>query len=133
MINCSGAGFDLRRQAPPVLAGLLAAGRARPDELGLGLDVTDDGALLDAEGGSSGRLYVVGSLRKGVEWEAIGITEIRDHSGAIARRIVAAGERQEPAAAASQPRRRGADRVGGGVMAAPDLPRTTSTRRRPAR
>jgi uncharacterized NAD(P)/FAD-binding protein YdhS len=98
VINCSGAGFDLRRQAPPVLAGLLAAGRARPDDLGLGLDVTQDGALLDAEGGSSERLYVVGSLRKGVEWEAIGITEIRDHSGAIARRIVAAGERREPAA-----------------------------------
>jgi uncharacterized NAD(P)/FAD-binding protein YdhS len=95
VINCSGAGCDLRRQAPPVLAGLLAAGRARPDELGLGLDVADDGALLDAEGLRSERLYAIGSLRKGVEWEAIGITEIRDHSGAVARQIVAAGEREE--------------------------------------
>ena len=84
MINCSGAGYDLRRQAPPVLAGLLAAGRARPDELGLGLDVADDGAAARRRGraprsGSSRR-----RLRKGVEWEAIGITEIRDHSGAVA-------------------------------------------------
>jgi uncharacterized NAD(P)/FAD-binding protein YdhS len=97
VINCSGAGCDLRRQAPPVLAGLLAAGSARPDELGLGLDVAADGALLDADGVPSERLFAIGSLRKGVEWEAIGITEIRDHSGAVARRIVAAGERAEPA------------------------------------
>jgi uncharacterized NAD(P)/FAD-binding protein YdhS len=96
VINCSGAGCDLRRQAPPLLAGLLAAGRARPDELGLGLDVAEDGALLDAEGLPSERLFAVGALRKGVEWEAIGITEIRDHSGAVARQIVTAGEREEP-------------------------------------
>jgi uncharacterized NAD(P)/FAD-binding protein YdhS len=94
VINCSGAGFDLRRQAPPVLAGLLAAGRARPDALGLGLDVGEGGALLDAEGLPSERIFAIGSLRKGVEWEAIGITEIRDHSGAVARRIVAAGDRE---------------------------------------
>ncbi|HVW48064.1 MAG TPA: FAD/NAD(P)-binding protein [Solirubrobacterales bacterium] len=95
VINCSGAGYDLRRQAPPVLAGLLATGRARPDELGLGLDVDEDGALLDREGLPSERLFAVGSLRKGVEWESIGITEIRDHSGAIARKIVRTGETEE--------------------------------------
>jgi uncharacterized NAD(P)/FAD-binding protein YdhS len=95
VINCSGAGCDLRRQAPPLLAGLLAAGRARPDELGLGLDVDEDGALLDTEGLPSERLFAVGSLRKGVEWEAIGITEIRDHSGAVARQIVKTGETEE--------------------------------------
>jgi uncharacterized NAD(P)/FAD-binding protein YdhS len=95
VIDCSGAGYDLRRQAPPVLAGLLAAGRARPDELGLGLDVATDGRVLDAEGVPSDRLFAVGALRKGVEWEAIGITEIRDHAGAIARRIVRTGETEE--------------------------------------
>jgi uncharacterized NAD(P)/FAD-binding protein YdhS len=95
VINCAGAGYDLRREAPPVLAGLLSAGSARPDELGLGLDVDDHGALLDREGVPSERLFAIGSLRKGVEWEAIGITEIRDHSGAVARRIVRTGETEE--------------------------------------
>jgi uncharacterized NAD(P)/FAD-binding protein YdhS len=95
VINCSGAGTDLSRQAPPLLEGLIAAGRARPDELGLGLDVSPDGALLDADGVGSERIFVVGSLRKGVEWEAIGITEIRDHSGAVARQIVRTGETEE--------------------------------------
>jgi len=93
IVNCSGAGCDLRRDAPPLLRSLLDAGAARPDELGLGLDVAADGALLDAEGRASERIYVVGALRKGVEWEAIGVTEIRDHSAAAAARIVAAAAR----------------------------------------
>ncbi len=95
VVNCSGAGTDLRRQAPPLLAGLLAAGLARPDALGLGLDVSEDGALLGADGEPSERLFAIGALRKGVEWEAIGITEIRDHSGAVARKIVHTGETEE--------------------------------------
>jgi uncharacterized NAD(P)/FAD-binding protein YdhS len=95
IVDCTGAGFDLRRQAPPILAGLLAAGRARADELGLGLGVAEDGALLDSEGLPSDRIFAVGAVRKGVEWEAIGITEIRDHAGAIARRIVRTGETEE--------------------------------------
>ncbi|MBS0548852.1 MAG: FAD/NAD(P)-binding protein [Proteobacteria bacterium] len=95
VINCSGAGTDLRRQAPPLLAGLISAGLARPDALGLGLDVDDDGALLGADGEPSERLFAIGSLRRGVEWEAIGITEIRDQSGAVARKIVRTGETEE--------------------------------------
>jgi uncharacterized NAD(P)/FAD-binding protein YdhS len=95
VINCSGAGTDLRRQAPPLLAGLLAAGIARPDELGLGLDVSEHGELLGADGTPSERLFAIGALRKGVEWEAIGITEIRDHSGAVARKIIRTGETEE--------------------------------------
>lgn len=95
VINCSGAGTDLRRQAPPLLAGLLAAGLARPDALGLGLDVDAGGALLGSDGEPSERLFAIGALRKGVEWEAIGITEIRDHSGAVARKIVRTGETEE--------------------------------------
>ncbi|HEY0277623.1 MAG TPA: FAD/NAD(P)-binding protein [Solirubrobacterales bacterium] len=91
VIDCSGASFDLRRDSPPLLAGLLASGRARPDQLGLGLDIDEDGALLDRDGGPSDRLFTVGALRKGVEWEAVGITEIRDHAGVVARRILGAG------------------------------------------
>jgi uncharacterized NAD(P)/FAD-binding protein YdhS len=92
IVNCTGAGHDLRRTAPPLLRGLLDAGAARPDGLGIGLDVDDEGAILTADGTPSANVFVVGALRKGVEWEAIGITEIRDHSGAIARKVVAAAE-----------------------------------------
>jgi uncharacterized NAD(P)/FAD-binding protein YdhS len=100
IINCTGAGCDLRRQAPPVLRGLLDVGAARADELGLGLDVDEGGAVLDVDGRPSERVFVVGALRKGVEWEAIGITEIRDHSGVVATRIVEFAERANQAAMA---------------------------------
>ena len=51
--------------------------------------------LLGADGTPSERIFAIGALRKGVEWEAIGITEIRDHSGAVARQIVRTGETEE--------------------------------------
>jgi uncharacterized NAD(P)/FAD-binding protein YdhS len=92
IVNCTGAGCDLRRQAPPLLQGLLDAGAAVADELGLGVEVDDHGGLLGANGSGSERIFVVGALRKGVEWEAIGVTEIRDHSGAIASRVIGLGE-----------------------------------------
>jgi uncharacterized NAD(P)/FAD-binding protein YdhS len=49
--------------------------------------------VLDAEGRASEQIYAVGALRKGVELEAIGVTEIRDHSAAVAAQIVAPGKR----------------------------------------
>lgn len=96
VINCAGAGYDVGRQAPPLIADLLERGLARPDDLALGLDVDPDGAaLIDAEGRASDRIRVVGALRKGVEWEAIGITEIRDHSAAATGAIAAAVLRRD--------------------------------------
>jgi uncharacterized NAD(P)/FAD-binding protein YdhS len=93
VINCTGAGANLARQAPPLVRDLLGSGNARPDPLGLGLDVAENGGLVDAAGRVSERLRVVGSLRKGVEWESIGVTEIRDHSEAVAAALFATVER----------------------------------------
>lgn len=95
VINCSGAGANLARLAPPLVRDLLGSGTARPDSLGLGLDVAVDGGLVDATGRVSERIRVVGSLRKGVEWEAIGVTEIRDHAQAVAAALFATVERPQ--------------------------------------
>ena len=43
VVNCTGAGADLSRQAPPLVANLLASGMARADPLALGLDVDPGG------------------------------------------------------------------------------------------
>jgi uncharacterized NAD(P)/FAD-binding protein YdhS len=93
VINCTGAGANLARLAPPLVRDLLGSGTARPDPLGLGLDVAPNGGLVDAAGRVSERVRVVGSLRKGVEWEAIGVTEIRDHAEAVASALFATVER----------------------------------------
>jgi len=93
VINCTGAGSDVTRRGPQLVASLLAAGIARPDELRLGLDVDREGRLIDSAGEASERIYVVGGLRKGVEWEATGVTEIRDQAGAVARSWAASDAR----------------------------------------
>jgi uncharacterized NAD(P)/FAD-binding protein YdhS len=90
IVNCTGAGADITRQAPPLLVQLIADGIARPDELSFGLDVEESGAVRDADGRTSSRVHVVGCLRRGAEWEAIGVTEIRDHAAEVAGRALSA-------------------------------------------
>jgi uncharacterized NAD(P)/FAD-binding protein YdhS len=90
VINCTGPGGDVNRHATPLLADLLATGTARPDRLSLGLDVEEGGRLIDASGAPVPNVHLIGCLRKGVEWEAIGITEIRDQAAATARAVLEA-------------------------------------------
>ncbi|MGV1050406.1 MAG: FAD/NAD(P)-binding protein, partial [Solirubrobacterales bacterium] len=91
VINCAGAGLNLAAQAQSPLRELLAAGSARADALGIGVDVAASGALIDVAGRASARIHVAGALRKGCEWEAIGITEIRDHAAKIAELVLGVG------------------------------------------
>ena len=87
VVNCAGASFDLRRSATPLVRELLDRGLARPGPLGLGLDVTADGSLVDAAGRASSAVSVVGPLRRGAEWETTAIPEIRAHAESLARRL----------------------------------------------
>ncbi|MDB5371088.1 MAG: hypothetical protein JWP20_2646, partial [Roseomonas sp.] len=65
------------REAAPVPA-LLRRGLARPDPLGLGLDVTGpDGTLRGADGQPVPGLRLVGALTRGALWEITAVPEIR--------------------------------------------------------
>ena len=67
---------------------LMESGYVRPDDLLLGLDVSPRGRAIDSEGKESGRISLIGSIRRGVEWESIGITELKKQAPAIARDIL---------------------------------------------
>ena len=54
-------------------------------QLGLGLDVSPEGRAIVRDGSESNRISLIGSIRRGAEWESIGITEIRVQAAAIAR------------------------------------------------
>ena len=72
------------REAPPVPA-LLEAGLARPDPLGLGLEVAGpDGTLLDAEGQPVPGLQAIGPLTRGGLWEITAVPEIRNQAALAA-------------------------------------------------
>lgn len=84
VINCTGPETDCRRIDSPLLAGLVDSGLARPDALGLGLDVNGNGALVSRGGDASRCLYTVGPARKGRLWETTAVPEIRIQVAALA-------------------------------------------------
>ena len=67
---------------------LFAQGLARPDPLFLGLDVDEEGALLDCSRTPSQSLYAIGPARKGCLWETTAVPEIRTQAAQLAEHLV---------------------------------------------
>jgi uncharacterized NAD(P)/FAD-binding protein YdhS len=87
VINCTGPDTDLTRVRDPLVAALRRDGLIRPDELGLGLDTDDEGRLVAADGSASGRLTLLGPLRKGLLWEHTAVPELRVAAKRVADRL----------------------------------------------
>lgn len=87
VIDCSGPGADVARSSDPLIQALLRAGMARPDPLRLGLDVSPSGAVLGSHGRPSNRLFAVGPLTKGTNWEITSVPDIRVQCRDIARML----------------------------------------------
>jgi uncharacterized NAD(P)/FAD-binding protein YdhS len=86
--QCIGLSVAPRESANPLLQNLLAQGLTRPDPIGVGLDVTDDCAMIDRFGQPSQRLFAVGPLTRGKFWEIVAIPDIRLQCAQLADRIV---------------------------------------------
>jgi uncharacterized NAD(P)/FAD-binding protein YdhS len=74
---------------------MIANDLVREDVLRMGLDVLPDGRAVEGNGDPSSTVSVVGPLRRGVEWEAIGITEIRVQAARVAERLTGEAETEE--------------------------------------
>ena len=83
VVNCTGQETDLRRIADPLIAGLFESGTARPGPVGLGLDTTSDGQVLDRDGEPVPGLYTLGATRVGTLWESTAIAEIRAQAAVV--------------------------------------------------
>jgi uncharacterized NAD(P)/FAD-binding protein YdhS len=77
VIDCTGPGCDISSTTTPLLRNLFKSGVVRPDRLRLGLDVTEEGALVSAGGVVSQRLFAVGPLTRGSAWELTAVPELR--------------------------------------------------------
>lgn len=84
LINATGPENDITQTANPLLAQLLAEGRARPDPLRLGLDTTRDGSVTDANGRALSGLFAIGPLTRPAFWEAAAVPDLRNHAAALA-------------------------------------------------
>jgi uncharacterized NAD(P)/FAD-binding protein YdhS len=90
VVNCTGPCTDVRALDEPLVNALRWHRLLRADAHGLGVDVSSDGALLDAAGRPSRVLSAVGPLRRGAEWEATAVPELRGHVHRLAARLAAA-------------------------------------------
>ena len=88
VVNCTGPSSDVRHLGDRFLDALCRRGLAVPDALSLGLDVSDDLALLDADGQASASIFLVGPLLKSRFWEATAVPELRQHAATLARKLL---------------------------------------------
>ena len=89
VVNCTGPDSDLHRVRSPLVRQLIGQRRVRPDTLGLGLEVSDDYAVVDGEGRRSNWLRYIGPLLRARYWEATAVPELRVHACALARVLLA--------------------------------------------
>lgn len=71
----------------PIVRSLLKNRSARVDSCLQGLDVTEDGAVVDAAGRPSTNLFALGSVRKGLLWEGTAVPEIRIQALQLAKSL----------------------------------------------
>jgi uncharacterized NAD(P)/FAD-binding protein YdhS len=89
VINSSGPQFDIGRIDHPLVKSALQQGLARPDPLGLGLEVTSDFELVGTEGKAVPGLMALGPLARGNYWELTAVSELRSHCARAGRMLVA--------------------------------------------
>ena len=89
IINCTGPSRNLRSGRSPLLDALVDRGLGRPDPLALGLEVTESGALIAADGTDSQRIFALGPILKGQLWETTAVRELRVQAHDLARHLAA--------------------------------------------
>lgn len=89
VINCTGPLGTIQHSAEPVIRDLLTKGYARPDPLGLGLEVDEAGRLTDAAGRPAPGLYAIGPLTRGAFWEMTAVPDLRGQARDLAATLTA--------------------------------------------
>jgi uncharacterized NAD(P)/FAD-binding protein YdhS len=111
VINCTGPQLRVSDAGDPFVDSLLASGLVSPGPYGLGLDVADDGAVIDAEGTRAANLWTIGPMRRGVEWETTAAREIRCQAASLGACLVAAAGTQAETPQLEQASEPGTQRV----------------------
>jgi uncharacterized NAD(P)/FAD-binding protein YdhS len=85
VINCTGPNTDYHHAQHPLLKNLIQQGLIQPDELRIGLAVADNGAMINANGVVSNKLFTLGTPCKGKLWECVAVPDIRQQSAYLAK------------------------------------------------
>lgn len=88
LIDCTGPAHSAATD--PLTAPLIAAGRARMDPLGLGLDLDGQGRVRRADGAPDPTLFVLGPPARAAFWETIAVPDIRRRIETLVEALTAA-------------------------------------------
>ena len=92
LINSTGIQYDWRRVDRPLPRQLLSRGLIQPGPLALGIAADAGGAVLDAEGRVSSRLFAMGPPLRGMWWESTAVTDVALQAKALAARLVSVSD-----------------------------------------
>jgi uncharacterized NAD(P)/FAD-binding protein YdhS len=87
VVTCTGPAPVCTPGWNPLVDGLAVKGMLWPGPLGLGVDVDEDGALVDAAGVSARGIHVLGAGRRGAEWEVAAVPDLRRQAARLAARL----------------------------------------------
>lgn len=88
VVNCTGPRGDPETASGGLLADLRRARAIRRDPLGLGLDVTEDLAVVGADGRPTPGLFAVGPMTRAGVWEALAVPDLRNQTAEAARAVL---------------------------------------------
>jgi uncharacterized NAD(P)/FAD-binding protein YdhS len=96
VVNCTGPAPSNSAAANPAIGSLLVHGCLRADELRLGIETTDEGRAVGADGAAVPDLFVVGTLRKPALWETTAVPELRQHAATVGAQALAVATQGAP-------------------------------------
>lgn len=98
VINCTGPKARFSDSQIPLYRNLFERGLAKPDEMDMGIEITDDFAVVNRDDKTSSNLYAIGPILKGTLWETIAVPELRQQAMTVAQTIL----KQKPVQWSSQ-------------------------------
>ncbi|HEY8271599.1 MAG TPA: FAD/NAD(P)-binding protein [Pseudobdellovibrionaceae bacterium] len=91
VINCTGPELNYRKVHCPLIHDLLKRGKIKTDELGLGLECTPEGQILNVQGKIEQGFWCIGPMRKAVLWETTALCELREQASELVSLIYKKG------------------------------------------
>jgi uncharacterized NAD(P)/FAD-binding protein YdhS len=89
VINCTGPESNYRKVRFPIISDFIMRGKVKTDELGLGIECTPEGRIINKQGQIEDGLWCIGPMRKSVLWETTALRELREQASELVSLIVA--------------------------------------------
>ncbi|MBA2115326.1 FAD/NAD(P)-binding protein [Bremerella alba] len=88
VINCTGPKSRFSDSQIPLYSNLFNRGLAKPDGMDMGIEITDDFAVIVGDSLPSSCLYAIGPILKGTLWETVAVPELRQQAMSVAQTIL---------------------------------------------